>query len=86
MLDTRDVGDVRSYVESRADGNGIALPLGSLSCGLGGISDDMFPFECPCHGVDSGVEVNMRPEVEMRAVLIEILDIPLGGHKIPIGL
>lgn len=86
VFNAGDVRNMRGDVKTGADGNGIALPLGGLACCLGGISDDMFSLERPRHGIDSGVEVNVGPEVKMCAILVEILDISLGGHEVSIGL
>ena len=88
LRDVLDAGNVRNigrHVETSADGDGVTSPVTLLTRGLHTVRDDMAASlgdRTARDGHHPGGEVDVRPEVKVGAVLIEVFEVARGGEKV----
>ena len=82
LLDAGDVGHVRHNMKSRAYCDGVALPNVRLSCRLVEVGHDMSSGFFSCDGLHSSRQMNVRPELEVGAVVVQILYVSFGAEEI----
>lgn len=84
VLDPRNVRDVRGYVQACTHSNSVTLPLIFLTgCDL--VRDDMartLRNGATSNGGNPGGEVDVWPEAKIGAILVQVLEVPLGREEI----
>ena len=84
MFDAGDLGDAWRDMQTGTNCNGITLPRHVLA--LLSVVEDMATRRTPTNREDWTGQNNGRPEIEVVAVLVQILDISLGRDKIRVIL
>jgi hypothetical protein len=81
VFDARYIGDIRLGVDTGAHSNSVTLPFYLLSIRLL-VTDDMFAGISSPHACHPGTEVDVRPQLEVRGVLIQVLSVAFGGEEV----
>lgn len=80
-----DMGNVGGNMQTAADGDGIRLVLAHLTSLCVAVFDDMlFTLErgLSGDGVHLGIERDVRADLEVVAVVVEVLEVPGDGQEV----